>query len=95
MAAAHARWKDEGTPPASLEEAIERGLIKPVELETDTLPEPETDRPETDNPAEPETDALRSCEACNTPFMPKRADARFCSAACRLKAHRRAPEVTV
>jgi hypothetical protein len=89
MAAAHARWKDERTPPASPEEAIERGLIR-REAVTDISANPVTDEPVTDNLSELVTDSLRHCEACNTPFEPKRADARYCSPACRQRAHRRA-----
>jgi hypothetical protein len=40
-----------------------------------------------------ETDATprtRTCSNCSKPFNPSRADAKFCSPACRLKAHRRA-----
>lgn len=91
MTAGHARWKDERTPPASFEEAIERGFIKP-EAVTDVPTEPVTDTPVTDSPSAPVTDNLRPCEACNTPFEPKRADARFCSATCRQRAHRRETE---
>jgi hypothetical protein len=45
------------------------------------------DAPETDS----ETDAgALSCVECGDPFNSKRANARYCSPACRLKAHRRA-----
>ena len=32
----------------------------------------------------------RSCPTCAAPFVPRRSDARYCSGACRQKAHRQA-----
>jgi predicted nucleic acid-binding Zn ribbon protein len=32
---------------------------------------------------------LRACVECGKPFEPSRSDARFCGAACRVRAHRR------
>jgi len=92
MGPAHTRWKDERTPPASREEATERGPIKPEEpapIETLSPPEPETLGDETLSQATSETLSETPCAECNKPFTPARATARFCSAACRLKAHRR------
>jgi hypothetical protein len=86
MASAHARWKDERTPPASLEEAIERGLIKPNNIVPINPDIPDIDIP--DNII-PDTPILRPCEECGTSFEPKRSDARFCSDACRKRASRR------
>jgi terminase small subunit-like protein len=49
---------------------------------------------ETETPRATETDATlathlaRACAQCQSTFTPKRQDARFCSSACRLKAHR-------
>jgi hypothetical protein len=96
MAAAHAKWKDERTPPASPEEAIERGLIikpeEPAPGETLSLQEPETLGDETLRQGTGETLSETTCAECSKPFTPVRATARFCSPACRLKAHRRAAE---
>jgi ferredoxin len=92
MAAAHARWKDDRTPPASPEEAIERGLIKPEigpEPATDHTTSAAADNAATDNPTPVATDNLRQCEECGNPFEAKRSDARFCSSTCRSKASRR------
>ena len=36
----------------------------------------------------PATHRTRACAQCQEPFTPARADARYCSPACRLKAHR-------
>lgn len=38
---------------------------------------------------------LQNCEACGSPFVAKRPDARFCRDACRKKASRVAPPVVV
>ena len=83
MAAAHARWKDERTPPASPEEAVERGLVKPeVEPEpaTDHTPITATDHVATDNPTHVATDNLRPCIECGTTFEAKRRN--VCACAC-------------
>ena len=95
MRTAHLKWQDHRTPPASPEEAIERGLVKPEEptpSETLSLQEPETLGDETLSQALDETLSETTCAECGKPFTPARATARFCSAACRLKAHRRAAE---
>jgi hypothetical protein len=63
----------------------------------ETLRQVETLSPvETDNRASDETltetlssdETLRTCEVCRKRFTPLRATARYCSPACRLKAHR-------
>ncbi len=58
-----------------------RETDKPIVVETANL--------ETANETANETD--RPCSECGIIFTPKRADARFCSPACRLKAHRKDP----
>lgn len=44
--------------------------------------------PVTDNPALVTDNATLTCEQCGEAFQSRRTDARFCSAACRVKAHR-------
>ena len=41
-----------------------------------------------------ETDNLRSCDECGEGFETARKDSRYCSSACRLKAHRRKKDVS-
>lgn len=57
-------------------------------LEDETPVEPETpDETITETLSDDET--LNECDVCGVSFQPKRASARYCSSACRLKAHRR------
>jgi ferredoxin len=93
MAAAHARWQDARTPPASLKEAIERGFIsqenaapKSVTDMESVTPKAVTHEPDTESVTAPE----RACVECGNPLSSTRPDAKFCSTACRMKAHRRA-----
>jgi ferredoxin len=92
MAAAHARWKDDRTPPASLEEAIARGFIKPKNAPAESVTGTEsvtqesvTGEPDPESVTAPE----RACVECGKPLASARPNARFCSTACRMKAHRR------
>jgi hypothetical protein len=39
--------------------------------------------------------ALRACDECGEPFEAARADARYCSGTCRMRAHRRRRELAL
>lgn len=84
MAAAHHRWKDHRTPPAGPEE------VTNVETLSSAAATDET--PTSVSNADHETLSATTCEECGEPFVPVRRSAKFCSPACRLKAHRRATE---
>lgn len=71
--------------------SVQRPLPKAARLEAAKAashPKVETLRPsETDNETLVEKLSV-SCAGCGEDFQPKRSTAKFCSSACRLKAHR-------
>jgi hypothetical protein len=81
MAAAFAKWRDHRTPPAGPEDAAS----PPAGPQIVSVTEPLT---VTDDSVT-EASSVTRCAECNEPFAPQRATARFCSPACRQKAHRR------
>jgi hypothetical protein len=87
---AHWSWHPHRFPAAPVTpvwSAVTLGAPRGVALVATDKPKRETLKRavETGN-ASPETG---KCETCGDPFHPKRSDQVYCSAACRLKAHRR------
>jgi hypothetical protein len=101
MSAAHARWRDENTPPAGPDElpgVTTLSQPEDVTLLSEPIAEDVTHDPVSVT-GEADVTLLseefhHTCSECGNPFTSRRPDAKLCSPACRKRASRRSAETT-